>query len=169
MFKDDIKLEIDHLDKAALDQPSLYAEWGENWANAILKKDRTKEALSAAKSNADAEIRANPFVFGWNSEKNPTEAWVANQIALHEKVVELESDLIDAQYEVNMMGVAKESLDHRKKSLEILAMLYTSSYFVGKARTEKNYVETLIEKGAEAQTQKLEKSPRMKRNRKEDV
>ncbi len=157
-LRDDVKININHLDQAAIDQPTLYAEWAEKWADAVMKRDQLKEQLSAVKAEADDSIRANPKGYGWTLDKAPTEAWVAAQVIQHKKVVKVSEDYLNAQYAVNMLSVGKEALEHRRKSLEILTSLYASSYFVAKSRTDHNYVETLSEKGKEEQNEGLSKS-----------
>ena len=164
-FKDDIKISLDSLDQAAIDQVGLYEEWSTKWADAVLQRDKLKEKLSVAKAEADDEIRKSPHKFGWVAEKSPTETWVANQVILHPEVRKLIEESLDSQYDLNIAVTGKEVLDHRKKSLEILTTLYSSNYFVAKSRTGENYVEALTKKGAEEQEKKIEES--MKRRRRE--
>ena len=167
-LKDDVKLDITKLDEAALNQPSLYAEWGEKWADAVLKRDQLKEELSTIRSEADESIRKSPKSYGWEADKAPTEAWISSQLNLHKKVKKANDEFIEAQYEVNMMTVAKESLDHRKRALEILTDLYSSNYFIAKSRSGKDYVETLTSKGAEEQQKVLDDNPRVSRRRRSE-
>lgn len=164
-LKDDVKISINNLDQAAIEQPSLYAEWAEKWADAMLKRDQIKESLSAVKAEADEDIRKNPKGYGWTADKAVTEAWVASQISVHKKVLKVTDDYLNAQYDVNMLSVAKEALEHRRKALEILTTLYANSYFVAKSRTDHTYVEKLTEKGAEEVNEGLENSARMSRRK----
>jgi len=164
-LKDDVKISINHLDQAAIEQPSLYAEWAEKWAEAVMRKDQLKEQITAVKAEVDESIRANPKGYGWTADKSPTEAWVATQVSSHKKVVKTIEDYLQAQYEVNMLSVAKEALEHRRKALEILTTLYANNYFVAKSKTESVYVDKLTNKGKEEINEGLEKSDRMSRRR----
>lgn len=164
-LKDDVKISINHLDQAAIDQPTLYAEWAEKWAEAVMKKDQLKEQITAVKAEADESIRSNPKGYGWAADKAPTEAWVATQLSSHKKVVKITEEYLQAQYEVNMLSVAKEALEHRRKALEILTTLYASNYFVAKSKSDHNYVEKLTDAGKTEVNEGLEKSERMSRRR----
>ena len=164
-LKDDVKISINHLDQAAIDQPSLFAEWGERWAEATMNRDRLKERLATVKAEADEAIRSNPKAYGWVADKAPTEAWVASQIVIHKQVLKVSEELLAAQYDVNMASVGKESMDHRRKALEILTTLYANSYFVAKSRTNPEYVEEMTKKGAAEQVESLDKNERMGKRR----
>lgn len=164
MLKDEVRLDITKLDQHALDQPALYEEWGSKWAEACFERDKCKERLAAAKAEADDEIRRTPANFGWDQTKSPTEAWVASQIIGHKKVKEATDELLTAQYNVNMMTIAKEALDHRRKSLEILTDLYKNSYFVARSRTNENYVSQKTDEVRQEQQAELKKEmPRRRR------
>jgi hypothetical protein len=161
-FKDDLKLDVLDLDRAALDQPSLYLENGEAWAQAILDRDRTKEKLSAKRTEVDESVRNDPSKYGLLPNSKPTETWIANKIAQHEEVVALTEELNTAQYNVNMMAVGKEALDHRLQVLKILSELYKGNYFTATSRMTENYKKA-IEKAGEEQAEALESSERMKK------
>jgi len=167
-FRDQIKIDINRLDKAAVEQPSLYEEWSRSWAEAVLERDRSKEYLSAVKAEIDETIRKNPAKYGWDNEnKSPTEAWIANQIARNADVRKATDEFIEAQFNVNILTTAKETLDHRKKSLEILTDLYKSNYFVARSRSDEVYEEALErsekelrEKTSDATTERLRRVKR---------
>ena len=142
-LKDEIKLDKTNLDEVALRLPTLYDEWGTQWVNATRERDKIKERLSVVRAQADEEIRKSPKDFGWDSDKSPTEAWVAQQIILHDKVKEANEELIEAQYEVNMMSVAKETIEHTRRALEILTDLWKGSYFSARSRESSSYNEAL--------------------------
>jgi len=161
-FKEDANLDINELDKACLEQPALYAEWGELWAQSIRNRDRLKEQITAKKAEIDGKIRDNPGEFGWSMEKNPTETWVSNQVILHKDVKELTDQLTEAQYLVNRMSTAKETMDHRLKALSILTELYKGDYFSSSSKGSA-FVKNAVEKSREKQREMIEDSPRMKR------
>lgn len=161
-FKDDMKLDVLDLDRAALDQPRLYAENGEQWASAILERDKAKERLSAKRTEVDESVRNDPDKYGLPTGSKPTEAWISNKIAQHEEVVTLTEELNKAQYNVNMMTVGKEALDHRLQVLKILTDLYKGNYFSAQSRMTESY-KTAIERSGEDQANAAEASPRMQR------
>jgi len=163
-FKDAIKLDITKLDKAALEHPSLYDEWTVKWADAVSHRDRVKEQLSITRAEADMEIRKTPQKFGLATDKSPTEAWISNQIVLHEKVREANERLIEAQHDVNIFASAKETLDHRKKMLEILTDLYKGNYFSARSRSGERYEEA-FDASQKDQEEVIGKNPRMDKKR----
>jgi hypothetical protein len=164
-FKDDIKMSIYKLDEAALNQAELYEEWSTKWAQAISERDKLKEQITIFKAEVDERIRLHPQKYGWASDKAPTETWIAQKIILDPELRELNNKFIEAQYNVNIMASAKETLEHRKKGLDILTDLYKGNYFVAKSRTGENYTETLTRKNTEAQSDHLDNDERMKRRR----
>jgi hypothetical protein len=161
-FQDDVKLDVTTLDTAALEQPAAYAEWGNEWAKAVLERDRLKERLSAKKAEIDDRIRKEPSEFGWTLEKSPTETWIANQVVAHADVMALTEELLQAQFEVNHMTVAKEAMDHRLKALSILTELYKGNYYSATSKS-KLPRERAIEASQDRQREKLEKSMKLKR------
>lgn len=161
-FKDDMKLDVLDLDRAALNQPSLYAENGEQWAQAILDRDKAKERLSAKRTEVDESVRNDPDKYGLPTGSKPTETWILNKIAQHEEVIALTEELNKAQYNVNIMVVGKEALDHRLQALKILTELYKGNYFTATSRMTESYKKA-IEKAGEEQADALESSERMKK------
>jgi hypothetical protein len=161
-FREKIKLDIMALEKAALDQPSLYAEYGELWAQSLLDRDRAKEALSAKKTEVDESVRNDPDKYGLIPGQKPTETWIANKITQHEEVIVLTEEVNKAQYNVGIMSVAKEALDHRLKAISILTELYKGNYYSASARSSEIYKKA-VESLEEEQRQNIEDSPEMKR------
>jgi predicted nucleic acid-binding Zn-ribbon protein len=161
-FKDDVSLDVTTLDQAALSQPSLYLESGELWAKAVLQRDRLKERLSAKRAEVDEDVRNDPEKYRVISGTKITETWIANKVSQHEEVIALVDELNKAQYDVNMMAVAKESLDHRLKALNILSELYKGNYFSASSRYTEPYKKA-AENAEEAQRKTIESSPRMQK------
>ena len=165
-FKDDIKLDLNHLDRNAIDQPELYEEWSRKWADAVQERDRLKEQLSVVKAEVDEKIRASPKEYGWlNESKSPTEAWVSNQIILSDEVRSATEEFLKAQNDVNIMAISKETLEHRKFALGVLTDLYKGNYFAARSRSDPNYKEKISEEGRRAQEEHLEESPRARKRR----
>ncbi len=159
-FKDQIKLDKNKLDYNAIEQPTLFAEWSEKWAKAVLERDKTKERLTTITAEAASDIRIHPEQFGWEQEKSPTESFINSQIPVHPKVKEAQEELINAQYEVNMTSSAKETVEQRGKALDVLVKLYTGGYFAAKSNSELK--EQAQEKISDVQKEGLN-SPRLKK------
>lgn len=159
-LKQDLKLDIAELDRATLEQPSLYYEQSLLWAEAVNERDKIKEQIAAKKAQVDENVRAFPRDYGWELEKNPTETWVANQVMLHPEVKELTDKLLVAQYQVNMMVVGKEALDHRMNALRIMTELYKGNYFSASSRMSTTTADA-IERHNDRQREAIESSPRV--------
>ncbi len=164
VFRESIKLSINTLDKNAIEQPSLYEDYSRKWAEAVYARDKVKEQISIIKSEIDEEIRRNPKNFGWTAEKDVTETWLNKQIDAHEKVKEANQKLIDAQHEVNVFSSAKETLEHRKKMLEVLTDLYKGNYFTARSRSGEAF-SNATEKSVEDHDEHLSKNSRIGRRR----
>jgi hypothetical protein len=159
-LKEDMLLDVHDLDRAALDQPSIYAYWGEQWAKAILERDKLVEKVSATKAELLKKMRENPKAYGWMEDKKPGENWFASVVEFHPDVTELKSLLPDAEYEVNMMRIAKDDCDHRLKSLNMLVELYKGNYFTASSKGSISHI-TAVEHSQDNQREKLNENPRM--------
>lgn len=168
-FKDDIKISIYQLDKAAIEQPDLYEEWSKKWADAVFERDKLKESLTVKKAEIDSLIRQSPNKFGWAQEKAPTEVWINQKLTLNADIMNLNQLLIEAQYTVNIMASAKETIEHRGKAMSILTELYKGNYFVAKSRTNDNYSSAVTKGNVEAQSEALDKNERLKQRRRTGV
>lgn len=159
-LKEDLKLDIAELDRDTLKQPSLYYEQSLLWAEAVNDRDKIKEQIAAKKALVDEEIRSRPRHYGWELDKNPTETWIANQVMLHPDVKELTDSFLEAQYQVNMMVVGKEALDHRMNALRIMTELYKGNYFSATSRMSATS-DHAIERHNDKQRESMENSPRV--------
>lgn len=148
-FKDDVKLDLNNLDTNAMEHAEKYAEWAEKWALAIFERDKAKERLTNYKADLDKQIREDPAKYGWNQSKDPTEKFIDQAINLDEEVRKLSMLMIEAQYQVNLFGSAKESFERRDKALSVLCELFKANYFINKP-PRKEYRESQYEKDKEA-------------------
>jgi hypothetical protein len=165
-FKTDLKLDKNNLDICAMEQPELFAEWGMKWADAVDTRDRLKDQLALARSEADAEIRATPSEFGWTKpDKAPTEAFINSAICSHKDYGEANEEYLDACREVNELAIAKEAFQQRKNMIEVLTELYKSSYFSGNKKLDENYQEAMDRASSDAQTESLAANPRLIRRK----
>src|SRR3989304_3436341 len=98
-LKESLKLDKGNLDDQALEQASLYYEWAEKHAQAVLARDKAKETF------------------------------INSKIPLHKSVSDAQLHLIDLQYEVNLYQAAKDAIEQRGRALDITAKLFTAGYF----------------------------------------
>jgi len=126
-FESDLFIDKFSLDQECVDQPTLYAKYGELHADAIQERDFVKESLDIKKAELYRKIRENPTKYGCNEK--PTESAVSNIITEDRSIQDLSEELREKNHQVNVLGVAREAFVHRKKSLENLVELYLTSYF----------------------------------------
>jgi hypothetical protein len=162
-WKQDLKIDQYALDKAALSQPELFAEWAMEWANAVRERDRLKDKLALVRSTVDQYIRETPGDFGWDKEKAPTEAFINSAITTSQYFVDANDAYLDSQHDVNVMGIAKEAFEHRRRMIDNLIQLYMSGYFSGNKKLDAGYQEVLAPAAATAQAEGLAASPRLAR------
>lgn len=169
-FQEEVKLDKYALDQCALEQPELFAKWALCWADAIKIRDSLKDELAIVRSECDGEIRAEPHNYGWaNPTKAPTESFISSAIVSHEKYIEVNDNYLAACHECNVLQVAKEAFDQRRRMIEVLADLYQSSYYSGNPDFDKGY-QKVVEKGSTTtQSEGLEKNPRLKKKATKDV
>ena len=169
-FKKDLVLDQYDLIQCALEQPELFAHWGNEWADAVSRRDGLKDKLALVRSECDQEIRETPSEFGWTKlEKSPTEAFIASAVNTHSNFAIANEEFQEAQHDVNVMMVAKEAFEHRSKMIHIISQLYLSGYYSGNKKLDKGYQEVLPAAAEQAQNESLEKSPRLARRIRTEV
>lgn len=167
-FKKDLHLDKYNLDQCALEQPELFAEWATRWADAVNDRDRAKDKLSLVKSECDGDVRESPRNFGWVSEKAPTEAFIASAIIGHPDYVDANDSYLDACHEVNILSIAKEAFEQRRKMIEVLVQLYMSSYYSGNKDFDKSYQAAVVSVVSKDQNEGLERNARLARRKNPD-
>ena len=100
----------------------------------------------------DNKIRSSPEEHGLPEGGKVTESWVAARVAQDKSVKALVEELLDAQYDVDLMGVGKDIMEHRLQSLKILTELYKGNYFSAVGRSD-----TLYQASADAAVEKHRK------------
>lgn len=126
-YKEDTSVDKHNLEEEWTKQSSLFLKWGEAHAEAITEKDRAKEKLDIIKSEIDSDIRTRPEKYGF--DKKPTEAAISSIILKHPKYTEVNNEVIKCNEEVNVLAVAKEAMNHKKKALENLTTLWVAGYY----------------------------------------
>lgn len=167
-FQNDLKLDKHDLDNCALSQPELYAEWALKWADAVDRRDRAKDNLNLVKSDCDVDIRENPKKFGWAADKAPTEAFIGTAIFSHPDYMAANEDYMQAVHEVNVLSIAKESFEQRRKMIEVLVQLYLSGYYSGNKDFDKGFQVAdakSTEAAKEGALESVAEKPRMQRRR----
>lgn len=166
-FKKDLVLNKNMLDFHALEQPELYGKWASEWANAVLKREQAKDRLNLARAECDEIIRKDPKDYGWDSEKSPTEKFIEAKILTHKKYTKALQEYQEAAHDANVMGIAKDSIEMRGKSLDMLTRLFAASYF--STKPAERFERAAPEANSEFQKEGLQQTKRKLLTRKTDA
>jgi len=124
-YEKDLSIDEMALDREWKDQPSLYFKYAEQQAIAGKIRDEAKEKLDVVKAELDTIARQELP----NEGKKITENQIANWIVQQKAYQEASANLIQTNYEANMMANAVRAMDHRKAALENLARLWVGQYY----------------------------------------
>lgn len=120
------QIDINHLDSAWLEQPTLMEEFTRELADARNALEAAERQLELYEAEIDLRIRNEPSKFG--IEKLSEKA-VKSAMLLRKKHQRLTDDVIAARHAVAVLQAAVTTLDHRKKALEKLVDLWLAGYF----------------------------------------
>lgn len=127
-YLEDIRIDESALDVEWLRQASLTFRYGEHQATMKRIVDRKKEELDLVRAELDKKIRSKPE--NYRIDKI-TEAVVQATILQQEDYQEINSELIDARYELEIASAALRALEQKKSALENLVRLNGQNYFAG--------------------------------------
>jgi len=161
-YKKDLEIDKFNLDEECEKQPRKFAIWAEKYIEAKRERDKIKQRIKVKRAEVEKNIRQTPENYGLNGKM--TEAMVKAEIELQKEVQELENELIEKNYKVGILEVAKEAFQDRKKELENEVGLYIGNYW----STPNPKVVEPIKKEAEnkienEQKVKLKKNERLKK------
>ena len=120
-FKDDLAIDPDALDVEWLGQSELYGKYAELDAQAKQNLREAEENLKVIRSELMMEARQS----GEATTDKQCEAYYRT----HPDHKEAKEDLIEAEYESNMMTAAVFAFNQRKVALENLSRLVIANYF----------------------------------------
>lgn len=125
---EDLKIDVDNINEAFIDQPCKYAYWATVAAQAKTLADRKKLEVEKQEDylkktligELDIEVRRDLELEG----EKITESKVTNSIFAHdrykeesEKLYKLKAELVELQAQVATLEAAREAMDQRKDSL----------------------------------------------------
>lgn len=172
-YKEEVKIDLDNLHLEWNKQTHLYQKYSEEYARLVKVKKKTEERLDIVKAELDKDIRRNPVKFGVllyedskGNTKPPTETMISNAILLQEKYQDANNNVIEAEYEVNVMKGVVKSFEQRKDGLTEEARLWGAGYYSTPNFPDGRQYKEIIEKKKETVTTNTRKS--LKRKRKDD-
>lgn len=156
-YKEDLKIDIYKLEEECASQPSLYMDYGEEFAEALFERDLAKQNLKIVTSQVTSKVRTDPKLYGViEGARGYTEAAYQAAVDVSEEVKEAEMRLIKAQKEVEIQRTAKEAFEDRKRQLTNLVHLILGQYYSDPEKAASKEAKSM-------QNQALSENPRLKK------
>jgi len=145
------------LDKEWVRQAPLFSNYATKLADAQKAHDTAKLELDIVEAELDRSIRSNPD--DYNLEKI-TENIVSAAIVLEDEYQIASNNLINAKHAVDVLKVAVNGLEHKKRALESLVKLHGQEYFASPHAREKDseVIETMTKTSVRSGGKKKKKS-----------
>jgi len=150
-YREDAKIDIYNLHTEWAGQPSIYIDYAEQYADAVAIMMRADEKVKVVKTEGkkrvdeerarlDADIRINPYLYGLDPDKKPTEAAIAGAIILHvdfkkiqdavvNEIASAAEAYIEAVRNKELLEGVKIAFSHRKAALENEVQLFLNQYY----------------------------------------
>ena len=126
IYKDDLEIDHNNLDIEFIEQPTKFAYYAEQTANAKLVFEKSKERFEVAKAMAELRIRSELEL---ENGKKPTESVVAAHLVLDDNFSKARQEHNDDAHTYNLISISVKAFEHRKVSLENLVKLLGMNYF----------------------------------------
>jgi hypothetical protein len=128
-YERDLFIDESALDVEWLNQPLLMMRYSKQLAKAEKEVSRLKEKQRVVFATTDKDVRTNPG--DYKISVKLTEEVVKNAVLSSDEYQDISAELIEAQYEYNMLKAAVESIKQRKDALQDLVRLHGQQYFAG--------------------------------------
>lgn len=123
-YKDDLTINKHELDIEWMNQPKIFAEWGEKLIDAEEKVDKAKAQLELVKAQVDSKIRLE------NINNKVTENFISNAIIQDKDYQKAVADHIEAKKQQGIIEIARKAFEfQRNKALDRLTDLFLSNYW----------------------------------------
>jgi len=142
-LKEDLFIDVNRLDVEWLQQPMLYAKYGELLVEAQEKYNKLKDKLDYIKGKLFHAIKTDPASYGIDK---PTDTAIMTKISTIPEYRKVLRNLANAKKEVDYLQVALRAVEQRKYTLENLVRLLSMEYFASPENPRLNTMELLAEK-----------------------
>lgn len=132
----DLRLEIDplRLDQELIGQASQFYLWSHKTADAQMRYDGAKSALSLLTAQLGLEIRRKPESAGLTGK--PTNDVVDAVVFSRPEYIEAQQVVDKARHDLGLYKSAVDALEHRKRALTLLVDLWTREYYIDYQRRD---------------------------------
>lgn len=114
--------DVNAINKSLSDHASKYQKIATLLIRAKFYKEQTEHALLILRGEVELAIRES-------SEKKPTEKMIETMVNINSGVKILEKELIDARKQEGLLNALKESYQHRKDTLIVLAQNLRGQFY----------------------------------------
>lgn len=123
-----VQFDLHRLDEEWVDQPRLFLEWSDQYANAKAELADMEAELEVMEAEAKDKQRA--ACCAMKSTDRPTETAIKDRVCLLPQVQELKKEIREQQHKVDLLKGVVDTLNfHRKPGLEKAVDLHGQQYF----------------------------------------
>ena len=126
MHADLLEVRLEHLEEDCAGQSQLMREWGFHKAKAIRAVKDLKKELKLKAAHVGRDVRTNPAEFGL---EKATEKAVEEVCLLDADYQDLQDQLIQAEYEEDLLGAFVDAIKDRRDQLRNEVILFGQMYF----------------------------------------
>lgn len=127
-FQEDLDIDPVALDIEWLNQPQRFMKYSQEMAELKKELDLLKQKLKVLESKLILRANENGKVL---FDAKPTVAMVDSWVKTQEEHIDLTEQIIEKEYELNLLSNAVTAFNQRKSSLENLVKLFLADYFSG--------------------------------------
>jgi len=127
-FEKDLEIDIESLDAEATIQPELFFKYASMARDARENYDLAKMQLNIIEAELARKVREAPAAFG---VAKVTEASIKEAVLVHPRYKAAYENMVQTRSEADLLNKAQETMDQRKRMLELLVQLHGREYFAG--------------------------------------
>lgn len=127
-YEQDVSIDESALDVEWLKQPTLVRLYNQEVAERKRQLAKLNEQLVILRAELTRKINTNPEEYGISKT---TVDVVNSTIVIQEEYQDLKNQIIESEYELEIVMGGSRALDHKKTSLENLVKLFGQNYFAG--------------------------------------
>lgn len=137
-YEKELEIDILSLDTEWIQQPRLFMRYAELQSESRKELDELKQKQKIKRSELLLEAaEGGEELIGSKPTVSAIDAWVESQ----KSYKEITQQIIDKEYELNILSGAVKAFEQKKSALENLVKLWQGSYFSG-PREPKDYTAT---------------------------
>jgi len=165
-FKKDLAIDPENLDAEACIQPELYFKYAQLATEARKAQDEAKLNFDLAEVTLSQQVRTSPGNYGI---RKITEGAITEAVKAQPEYEVAYQKFIQAKAEADILYKAQESLEQRKRMIELLVQLHSREYFAGPSvphTVGELYMEVKKRKEKKTHDKMIERSKKKIRKRK---